>query len=110
MITKTTEKLHKRVIKSFMDVIIMSELKDGSMSGYDVISYIHKRFDILMSSGTVYNLLYSLERDGLIKSIQNQRKRVFMLTEQGEQKIEAIAKSNGKVENFLRTLLFIPRG
>lgn len=105
---ETTEKLRKRVIKSFMDIIIISKLKDGSMSGYDIISHIHKRFGILMSPGTVYNLMYSLERNGLIKGVQNQRKTVFILTEQGEQRIKTIAKSNGRVEGFLRTMLSIP--
>jgi len=38
----------------------MTELRNGSLSGYDVISYIHNKFNLLVSSGTVYSLLYSL--------------------------------------------------
>ena len=52
------KKMHERVIKNFMDTIIMSELQNGPISGYDVISYIHTRFGFLVSSGTVYSLLY----------------------------------------------------
>jgi len=54
------KKMHERVIKNFMDTIIMAELQNGPISGYDVISYIHNRFGFLASSGTVYSLLYSL--------------------------------------------------
>ena len=57
-----------------------------------------------MSSGTVYSLLYSLEREGLIKGVWNYRKRVYELSERGEQSIEVIMKANGEVQNFLRNL------
>ncbi len=77
------KKMHERVIKSFMDTIIMAELQNGPISGYDVISFIHNKFGFLASSGTVYSLLYSLERNGLSrrrldrtkKSLQTHRKR-----------------------------------
>ncbi|TFH22837.1 PadR family transcriptional regulator [Candidatus Bathyarchaeota archaeon] len=59
------KKMHERVIKTFMDTIILAELQNGSISGYDVISFIHNKFGFLASSGTVYSLLYSLERNDL---------------------------------------------
>ena len=31
------KKLHERIIKSFMGVIVMAELLNGPLSGYDVI-------------------------------------------------------------------------
>ena len=105
--TKIVEKLHRRAIKSFMDILILAELKNESMSGYDVISHIHKRFGILMSSGTVYSLLYSLGRNGLIKGIPNQRKRVYTLTEKGKQNIKVITKANDEIQSFLRNMLVL---
>jgi len=105
--TKTAEKLRRRVIKSFMDIIILAELKKGSLSGYDIIGLIHKRFGILMSSGTVYSLLYSLERNGLIKGVWNQRKRVYILTEKGEQNTKVITNANEEIQSFLRTMLLL---
>ena len=32
------KKMHERIIKNFMDIIIMTELRNGPLSGYDVIS------------------------------------------------------------------------
>jgi DNA-binding PadR family transcriptional regulator len=58
--SKVLKKMHERIIKNFMDIIIMTELRNGALSGYDVISYIHNKFNLLVSSGTVYSLLYSL--------------------------------------------------
>ena len=107
MVIKTAEKLRRRVIKSFMDIMILAELKNGSMSGYDIIGLIYKRFGILMSSGTVYSLLHSIERDGLIKGVQNQRKRVYTLTEKGKRNMEVITKANGEIQSFLRNMLLL---
>ena len=39
---KILRKIHERIIKTFMDIIILAELRKGPMSGYDVISFIHK--------------------------------------------------------------------
>jgi len=105
--TKIAEKLRKRAIKSFMDILILAELKRGSLSGYDIIDLIHKRFGILMSSGTIYSLLYSLERDGLIKGVWNQRKRVYILTEKGEQNTKVITNANEEIQSFLRNMLLL---
>ena len=100
------KKMHRRVVKSFMDVIVLAELKNGHhMSGYDIIGYIHDRFHILVSSGTVYSLLYSMERDGLIDGRWAKRKRVYRLTEKGDRKIEAILNTNDKIRVLLTSLL-----
>ena len=104
MVVNTAEKLRRRVIKNFMDILVLTEMKRRSMSGYDVIGLIHKRFDVLVSSGTVYSLLYSLERDGWINATDNRGKRVYALTEKGERDIKVITKANEEIQNFLRNI------
>jgi len=88
-----------------MDILILSKLKEAPMSGYDIISLIYKKFHILLGSGSVYSLLYSMERKGLIKGVWNERKRMYVLTPKGEATIEAALKSYEKIENFIMTLL-----
>ena len=102
------KKMHERVIKSFMDTIIMAELQNGAISGYDVITYIHAKFGFLLSSGTVYSLLYSLERNGLVEGVWIERKRVYKLTEKGARTIEAILNSQDKIRSFMATILRPP--
>ena len=101
---KTVEKLRTRVVKNFLDILVLTEMKDNPLSGYDVIGLIHKRYDILVSSGTVYSLLYSLEREGIIRGAQNQRKRVYELTEKGEQALGDIMRVNGDIQNLLKKI------
>ena len=99
------KKMHERVIKNFMDTIIMAELQNGPISGYDFLTFIHNKFGFLASSGTVYSLLYSLERNGLVTGIWIERKRVYKLTEKGAKTIATIINSHDKIKGFMSTIL-----
>jgi len=94
------DEMKKRIIRDFMDLIILAELRTRPLSGYDIISFIHKKHHLLVSAGTVYSLLYSLERHGLVEGTWFERKRIYKLTEKGSKKIEAIL-SDSKTSNFL---------
>ncbi|PVX23011.1 MAG: hypothetical protein CW691_11895 [Candidatus Bathyarchaeum sp.] len=99
------EKLRKQIIKSVMDVLMLAELRNGAMSGYDAISFIHEKFGVLVSSGTVYSHLYALERDGLVKGDWETKKRVYDITEKGEKALETVAKANMELLNTLKHVL-----
>ncbi len=99
------KKMHERVIKTFLDTIILAELQNGPISGYDVIGYIQNKFGFLVSSGTVYSLLYSLERNHLLEGVWIERKRVYKLTEKGTQTIQTILSSHDKIKGFMSTIL-----
>jgi DNA-binding PadR family transcriptional regulator len=58
-------------------------LKETPSHGYGIIADIHKRFDVLLSPGTLYPLLYSLEKQGLISIKQDGRRKNYLLTEKG---------------------------
>jgi len=89
-----------------MDLLILSHLKDNSpMSGYDAIKYLHKKFHILPSSGKVYSLLYALERQRLIRGIENNRKRVYELTQQGEEFLREIKRAKNSIKVVLSSVL-----
>ena len=99
--------MHERIVKTFLDTIVLAKLRerDNPISGYDVITFIHEKFHILVSSGTVYSILYSMERNGLIKGRLSQRKRVYTLTDKGEKKIKAISEAKEKILGLVLNLL-----
>jgi DNA-binding PadR family transcriptional regulator len=103
--SKVLKKMHERIIKNFMDIIIMTELRNGALSGYDVISYIHNKFNLLVSSGTVYSLLYSLERNGLVEGVWEERKRVYKLSQKGSKTISALLEASEKIKGFMTNIL-----
>jgi DNA-binding PadR family transcriptional regulator len=91
--------MQERIVKAFLDIIVLAKLREEHepVSGYDVITFIHKKFGILVSSGTVYSILYSMERDGVLKGRFSQRKRVYTLADKGENKIKAISEAKKKI-------------
>lgn len=102
---KILEEINERIIKNFLDIVVMAELKKQSLSGYAFIAFINKRFNILISAGTVYSLLYSLERKKLIESSGEERKRTYKLTANGTKTIDIILNDCSKIEGFLANIL-----
>jgi len=101
------EGLHERIIKDLLDVFVLAKLEKEGLptSGYDIIHSIHKEFGILLSSGTVYTLLYSMEREGLIKGFWRDRKRVYTLTEKGGRNIKPVLNEGNKILGLIKRLL-----
>jgi len=100
--------LQERLVKSFLDELILAQLRKEPKSGYDVIALVHRKFHLLMSSGTVYSTLYALERDGSIQGNWAQRKRVYTLTDKGKKTIQTILNANDKIQLFVANLLGNP--
>jgi DNA-binding PadR family transcriptional regulator len=96
--------MHKKIVKNFLDIVILMELREHSMSGYDVISFVHNKFHMLLSSGTIYSNLYFLERNGLIRGERAQRRTVYTLTEQGKETIKAFLNSKDKILGMVLNL------
>jgi len=94
-----------RFVKRFMDLIVLAELDKGrSISGHDCVDLIHNKFHVSVSSGKVYSLLNSMERDGLIESKHVKRRRVYTITDKGKETIETILKVNNGFQNVIRSI------
>ena len=96
--------MNRRIVKNFLDLVILMELRKRSMSGYDVIAFVHNKFGMLLSSGTIYSYLYFLERNGLIKGEWVQRRRVYTLTEQGKENAKTLLNAKDKILGLLLNL------
>ena len=96
--------IQERLVRSFLDVLIMMELRNTAMSGYDLGKSISKKFRLFISPGTVYSTLYYSERRGLTESIEGPRKRVYILTNEGEKKVKMFLQSQNKILELLRSL------
>jgi DNA-binding PadR family transcriptional regulator len=104
--TKSLREFERNIVKNFLDVIILAMLKHSSaLSGYDVMEHIQKKFGLLLSSGTVYSLLYSMERNGMIRGELIDGKRKYVLTKAGMSKIDAVLNSREDIQRFMLTLL-----
>lgn len=101
------EGMRERIIKELLDTLILGSLDESAsaMSGYDVISLVHKRFGVLLSSGTVYGLIYAMEREGLIRGMWERRKRVYKITEKGREIIQTVQQRKDEIVKLLKMLL-----
>ena len=95
----------ERGITSFLDLIILSLLRHGTMHGYGLIAEIHDRFRVLISPGTLYPLLGRLEEEGLVtSSVDERRRRTYVLTDEGEEKLERMLGTLAEFETTLSLL------
>jgi DNA-binding PadR family transcriptional regulator len=101
--------LQRRLVKNFLDLLVLAELRKRPLSGYDVLLFIHSRHHFLVSSGTIYSVLYSLERNGLISGTYTNRKRVYRLTDKGEKTMKTVLSANDKIRNLTLSLLKVEK-
>jgi len=101
------EELRVRIVKDLLDAFVLATLKNKGIpiSGYDVIHSVRREFDIIISSGTVYTLLYSMERENLIKGEKKGGRRVYTLTKKGDRIIETVLAENRKIAILVEKLL-----
>jgi DNA-binding PadR family transcriptional regulator len=100
------EVMYERFLKEFIDVLIMVKLsEEGEASGYDLLSYFHRKFDLLVSPGTVYAMLYSMERNDIVKARGDNRKRIYSLTPKGKSTIQAISEASDDLGRFFPSIL-----
>jgi len=102
---KFCRNMHRRIVRNFLDVLILAEMRKRPLSGYDVMTFVHDRFRFLVSSGTIYSVLYSLERNGLICGASMQRKRVYRLTDKGKETIRGVMSASDETRYLVLGLL-----
>jgi DNA-binding PadR family transcriptional regulator len=81
----------KRMLNMLLDIIMLKYAKDnGSLAGYDILVWVRKKHNVLLSSGVIYGKIRQLEKDGLVEGKQGERKKVYTLTEKGEEFLKSI--------------------
>ena len=95
--------MQERVVRSFLDIIILKLLQTGPKWGYEIISEIRDKYGVSLSAGTTYPLLYSLEERGLVEGTWEAQKkrgrRVYKITRKG---IEVLAVGERTLREVLK--------
>ena len=99
-------KLRRRFVNEFLDLIILDRVESASYTnGYAIIEYIFQKFNILVSSGSVYSTLYAMEREGLIVGAWSGRKRVYHITPAGKRVIRIIREQIDLITSLFREII-----
>ena len=100
--SETLENIKKSIVKSFLDTLILVKLKNnGGSNGYQIVRFIQKKYDLMISPSTVYSVLYLLERRDLISANSINNVRVYSLTEKGHAMTEIILNHQEKITDYV---------
>ena len=84
----------------------MTVLNDTPTHGYEIIAIVHKEFGVLLSPGTLYPLIHSLEARGLIESNPMSSRIVYLVSPKGKQKfnsaLNAFSHTVNTMSNFIK--------
>ncbi len=94
----------ENIVKNHLKVIILSMLLEKSICGYDLIKEIFSKYDVLVSQGTVYPLLYSLKEEGILKV---DTMKGDMKTKRYSVKEDKKAAIENKIDGYIRAEEFI---
>ena len=91
--------IRERIVRGFLDFFVLVKLSEGCepLGGYDFGKLVTEEFDVALSPGSIYGVLYSMERDGLIQAISQRKKRAYELTDKGETKVKNVSEEKEKV-------------
>jgi DNA-binding PadR family transcriptional regulator len=62
-----TNRLKENIVKSHLEIIVLTLLSEMSMSGCDLIKEICAKYNIFLNQGTIYSLLYCLKDENIIR-------------------------------------------
>ena len=83
-----TKAVSQRMVKSFLDLFVLSLLNDGGKHGYEIMRELKTKTGAHIGAGTLYPLLYELEERRLVAgewvSPTRRSRRVYKITDQGE--------------------------
>jgi len=108
--TEILGRVHSRIFRALLDLLILMQLRNSAKSGRDIVRFVNTRFHVQLSSGTIYSVLYTLEKEDLVKSELRQQKRFFELTDKGESITRAILNSYREISNYSASLFITSLG
>jgi DNA-binding PadR family transcriptional regulator len=92
------EHLQKTNTKDNLWIYILLLLRKKDVYGWELPAMIEAEYDFKPGKITPYRVLYRLEADGLVESKEDQRRRVYKITQKGSQELE-------KAKNFYQSVL-----
>lgn len=88
-------KIERSLLSGSTPLLVLSLLKDSDKYGYEMAEELAKRSDntFELKEGTLYPLLHTLEKKGLVKSYTKEtpggrQRRYYQLTEEGRGQLE----------------------
>jgi len=95
----------EKYVKDSLETIVLALILNKPMCGTDIIKTIHKEFDVLLSPGTIYPLLHSLEEKGLLTCEYQVKTKTYKPIKGATPKIRSMLNERAKISEFLNKFL-----
>ena len=82
---KLEPSVRKRMLRAFLDLLMIRILTQHSMSSYEINKTLTKKYHVMIGPSTIYSKLSTLEEQGSIQSDKGRSGKVYRLTDQGKQ-------------------------
>lgn len=100
------ERIAERYVKISLDIVVLGILNGKPMHGYKIIAAVHKEFGILLSPGSLYPLLHTLDKEKFIESHFQGGKIVYLATPSGKRRFHETFKAHKRamwiLERFIK--------
>jgi DNA-binding PadR family transcriptional regulator len=96
----------KKLLIAYLDAAIMAEMAQrNAISAPNVIAFFENKYKIRISPGTLYPILYKLEKKGYIRRIWKKSKLLFALSDSGKQVLEILQLHVDEARGFIVELV-----
>jgi DNA-binding PadR family transcriptional regulator len=91
----------KKMVKDNLETILLALLHRKTMCGTEIIGTIHLKFHVLLSPGTIYPLLHSLDERGLITAKSYGKEKAYASVDSAKTKIEQLVDAQIQARKLL---------
>jgi len=95
----------EKMVKDNLETIILALLQKKPMCGTNIMETIHLEFNVLLSPGTIYPLLHSLQERRLIQFEKQGKAKTYMIAEDAEAQIKRLVNEQIQARNLLNNYL-----
>ena len=99
--SKLSDDALKKIVKDNLETILLALIQRKTMCGTEIIGNIHLKFHVLLSPGTIYPLLHSLDERGLITAKIYGKEKAYAPVDSAKTKIERLVDEQIQARKLL---------
>ncbi len=104
-IEEETEDFRERILKTFLDLIVLARTSQiGYMKIPWILDILETEYGLILSPGTIYPLFCRLEEKGFLQKMSNRPSKIYILTDKGKKALENFANKTSHLETAIAEL------
>jgi len=88
-----------------LDLAILRMLTQNPLTAYEMNTNLVKKFSVMIAPSTIYKTLSDMKEKALIKCTRKRNRRIYILTEHGQEIVKNMNVIIEEVHRFAKVLL-----